>query len=124
MRVKPIFMSSFTTTATLTEKEKLLLRSIFKHDPSKVKTMDVTRRSDKEFDLEIQGKYKSGGTYLSWLPLSTLHTLVNWPAPQYANESDYPYMVEQGDWSGIRDSHKDKVWIMLGIALKELKVTT
>ena len=45
----------------------------------------------------------------AWLPLAVIR-MSSWV--RLAQMSDYPHMVSLGDWSGIRDSSKPKIWAM------------
>lgn len=85
----------------------------------------VSRRSEREYDLSV-----TGGTrvmfaepmdhvvrFSAWLPLATIRE-TNWT--RYAQMSDYPVMVEHGDWSGIRDSDAETVWRIFEVARREL----
>jgi len=94
---------------SLTVNEKNLIRELYSR--SAWVSYKVTRKSDKEFDLHIEGtKLWSGGEskFAAWLPLSTIRASKNWC--DYADQTDYPEMVEEGDWSGMRDTDNDKIW--------------
>jgi hypothetical protein len=73
----------------------------------------VTRRSEREFDLSVEGTYSDnhylpGTKFSGWLPLIYIRELTVWPS--YAHMTDYPEMVAEGDWSGVRDSENEKIW--------------
>jgi hypothetical protein len=78
----------------------------------------VTRRSEKEYDLSVSGlyakdsKHMAGVAISAWLPLLAIRELTPWPSEEIASFSDYPDMVMEGDWSGIRDSSVDSIWRM------------
>ena len=79
-------------------------------------TATVTRRSARCFDLDLEGvgaepRFRSPTQYSAWLPLAMIGQLSNWV--MLAPYSDYPSMVADGDWSGIRDSDEDTIWVML-----------
>lgn len=72
------------------------------------------RESEKEFDIhleygfELEAGHKVSGS--AWLPLAFIKHMMVWTMPEVAQMSDYPEMTISGDWSGIRDTVKDKVW--------------
>lgn len=73
----------------------------------------VTRRSDRTFDLDVNGhtdKYPSvpGLAFSAWLPLACINDLTSWASPKVYDMCDHPYM--EGDWSGIRDSEPETIW--------------
>jgi len=95
----------------LTDAEKSMVESLW---PKVDWEITVWRASQREFDLKIGGKCRVPDAGLdhafgAWLPLMAISQL-NWP--KFADESDYPNMVENGDWSGIRDSDTTKIWAM------------
>lgn len=75
----------------------------------KVSNVVVTRRSDREFDLSVEGMVNDYG-FSAWLVLGCISTRTNWCLPELANMTDYPDMVKMGDWSGVRDTDNDKLW--------------
>ena len=73
----------------------------------------LTRKSDKEFDFTMGGLSPAisyNTKYFAWAPLLAIRELLCWTDPAIARMSDYPEMVEDGDWSGIRDSSKETIW--------------
>lgn len=72
---------------------------------------NVVRKSEREFDLNIEGT-KEGFGFVGWFPLVVIR-LSNWV--DLAKFSDYPIMVANGDWSGIRDSSIENIWRMFEI---------
>jgi|SanBayMetagenome_1026888.scaffolds.fasta_scaffold20862_1 hypothetical protein len=76
----------------------------------------VTRRSEREYDLSIEGKYSSNHRYMpnvqfsGWLPLIYIRELSNWTSQEIAEMTDHPTMVTEGDWSGVRDSDPERIW--------------
>ena len=80
---------------------------------AKVTEWTLARRSDREFDLTVEGKtdqYPSvpGVSFSAWLPLACISDLTSWSSPDVYGMCDYPFM--EGDWSGIRDSEPGTVW--------------
>ena len=72
---------------------------------------EIQRKSEREFDLTIQGRSKELGCQFSaWLVLSAIRDLLPWTSPQIANMTDYPEMAKEGDWSGVRDTDEAKLW--------------
>ena len=76
----------------------------------------VTRQSNREFDLNLEGTKRSGMGFGAWLPLAII-SKSEWP--MLARYSDYPDMVAgtwseeaSPDWSGIRDSSEEAIWDM------------
>lgn len=83
----------------------------------------VTRRSDRLFDLSVEGKIGDMG-FSAWLLLGCIRTRLNWCLPEVAKMTDYPEMVLEGDWSGVRDSDNDKLWAIFDhFKLGEIKAT-
>lgn len=77
--------------------------------------LSISRKSSRLFDLEVKGSVeKKPVPYLfsSWLPLWAIRELVCWTKPEVAMLTDYPEMVMEGDWSGVRDSDNDKIWTL------------
>jgi hypothetical protein len=82
-------------------------------------TVRVTRRSHHAFDFRINGTYRTEHgnefPFSAWFPLLAIRELTQWT--KLARESDYPQMVVEGDWSGIRDSGEAKIWAMFNSAV-------
>jgi hypothetical protein len=74
-----------------------------------IETVKISRRSDRQYDLTVEGKTKDGNSFSSWLVLATIAEL-QWTTTEIANMTDYPDMVRDGDWSGVRDTADDKLW--------------
>lgn len=78
----------------------------------------ASRRSDREYDLSVEGKYRKDAPYMAgvafsaWLPLLAIKELTEWPSESIASLTDYPDMVMEGDWSGVRDSDPDTIWFI------------
>lgn len=71
----------------------------------------ITRRSEREFDLDIDGlRGEDMHLFSAWLPLLIVRELVEWCDGRVALLTDYPSMVAEGDWSGVRDSDPKRVW--------------
>lgn len=85
----------------------------------------LERKSDKEFDIIIDGEQEVGENkwpFSAWMPLSIIYG-VNWADNKIWKLSDgygkKGYVPIQGhDWSGIRDSSKDAIWKMAYVALR------
>lgn len=74
----------------------------------KVKDVYVERKSEKDFDLVIHGYFNCA--FSAWLPLGSINERLNWCSKEIARMTDYPEMVMEGDWSGVRDSEEEKIW--------------
>lgn len=78
----------------------------------------VSRKSDREYDLTLEGRYGKDSPYMAgvafsaWLPLLAIRELTDWPSEAIASLTDYPDMVMEGDWSGVRDSDPDTIWFI------------
>jgi len=97
----------------MTPNEKNLIELI-----KNIKAEKVERISDREYDLRIEGKYSEKDKYMpgvafsAWLPLLAIRELVPWTDNEVASRTDHPEMCEQGDWSGMRDSSKETLWLI------------
>jgi hypothetical protein len=90
---------------------------LFSINGSDYQIEEISRRSDKEFDLYLRGQAGDKTySFSSWLPL---HVIRETDYTRYAEFSDYPEMVRAGDWSGIRDSSPDKIWAIFEKSLKD-----
>jgi len=69
----------------------------------------ILRCSDRPFDLQIEGT-KAGTPFRAWLPLAAIGDLLSWTSQNVARMTDYPEMVREGDWSGVRDTDPKKIW--------------
>ena len=97
--------------------EKQLLQILNKKNNATVDSIErihTLNSGEKEYNFYYSGTYKtsSGFTYpfRAWLPLSAIRDLVDWSKPEIAAMSDYPQMVNAGDWSGIRDTNRKSLW--------------
>jgi len=72
-------------------------------------TVEIARKSEREYDLSISGKTKDGMGFGAWLPLGLISCL-DWTADPVAGMTDYPEMARDGDWSGVRDTEEEKLW--------------
>lgn len=92
-------------------KELSLIAKILVH----ASEIEIERKSAREFDLRVCGienVNKPGEkpwlvAFSSWLPLKVIHQS-DWIA--LARFTDYPEMVQAGDWSGVRDSAEETIW--------------
>ena len=64
----------------------------------------ITRKSDKEYDLKLEGP-----GFSAWLPLLCIKEMTCWPSHEIASLTDYPSMAERGDWSGVRDTDPERI---------------
>jgi hypothetical protein len=100
----------------MTPNEERLLARLNAASP--MEDLKVERRSDREYDLALKGRYSKSNKYLpgcafsAWLPLAAINDLTVWPSAEIASLTDYPEMVMEGDWSGVRDSDPDKIWFI------------
>lgn len=83
-----------------------------------IENLEVSRRSDREYDLTLEGGYAPDALYMAgvafsaWLPLMAIRELTQWPSESIASLTDYPEMVMEGDWSGVRDSSTETIWFI------------
>jgi hypothetical protein len=95
----------------LTTSEKNLIEILAKKDG----WVDyaVSRKSEREFDLEIEGtSTKMGWKFRAWLVLAAIRELTMWTSPSISDLTDYPNMAYEGDWSGVRDTNEDSLWFI------------
>ncbi len=107
-------MTTPTTLNDLSDDERAVT-SVLEHGASRYTIDSIERRSPREFDLGISGQHEKFATpanYTAWLPLAVIGE-ANWV--ELAPHSDYPSMVWDGDWSGIRDSSEEAIWRMFEI---------
>jgi len=89
----------------MTEMEKIVTAAVLGHlAKNGMDDVKITRKSDKEYDLKLEGK-----GFSAWLPLLAIREMTCWPQDEIAVMTDYPSMVTEGDWSGVRDSDPDKI---------------
>lgn len=69
----------------------------------------ISRRSDREYDLTVEGKTVDGIGFSAWLVLGMIANLP-WTSNKVAEMTDYPSMAKEGDWSGVRDTDEEKLW--------------
>jgi hypothetical protein len=91
-----------------TPREKWLIKEL---EAKGYSVTEIERQSEREFDLKLKGFFKHSSVFSAWLPLFVIRELSNWM--MLADMSDYPELVNKGDWSGIRDSSRDAIWKML-----------
>lgn len=98
---------------TVYPEELKLLELLNAKEPFTVKK--VKRNSIRIYDLHVDGDMLANGRhvpFIAWLPLFALRNLTCWTHPAIANECDYPEMALDGDWSGIRDTETDHLWLI------------
>jgi hypothetical protein len=79
----------------------------------------VSRKSDREYDLHIEGSsQKMGCTFSAWLVLAAIRSLTLWTSWKVAEMTDYPEMAMEGDWSGVRDSNEESLWAIFNKFVK------
>ena len=68
----------------------------------------------REYELSFEGERPGFGKndppmkFSACLVLSCIRELFNWT--KFAEMTDYPEMVREGDWSGVRDTSWEKLW--------------
>jgi len=83
-----------------------------------IEDLKVVRRSDRECDLSLEGRfgkdypYLGGVAFSAWLPLLAIRELTPWTSEAVASLTDHPNMAMEGDWSGVRDSDPDTIWFI------------
>lgn len=107
----------------LSEREKRVLDILIRKGHWTKYTLE--RKSDKEFDIIIDGEQDMGENkwpFSAWMPLSIISG-VNWAdnkiwklSDGYGNKGYIP--IQGYDWSGIRYSSKDAIWEMTYVALR------
>lgn len=96
--------------------EEILVARLVTH--ARLADIKISRRSDREYDLTLEGKYAPDAPYMAgvafsaWLPLMAIRELTQWPSESIASLTDYPEMVMEGDWSGVRDSSPETIWFI------------
>lgn len=96
--------------------EEILVSRLVTH--ARLEDIKISRRSDREYDLTLEGKYAPDAPYMAgvafsaWLPLMAIRELTQWPSESIASLTDYPDMVMEGDWSGVRDSSPETIWFI------------
>lgn len=100
----------------LTDSEAIIIARVFQDATE----LTITRKSEREFDLQIKGKAEYG--FEAWLPLSMIRH-ITWTTAEIAMMTDYPQMVVNGDWSGVRDSGTEKIWAIVDKIIDEVKDT-
>lgn len=100
----------------MTTNEEILVTRLVTH--ARLADIKISRRSDREYDLTLEGKYAPDAPYLAgtafsaWLPLLAIRELTAWTSESIASLTDYPDMVMEGDWSGVRDSSTETIWFI------------
>lgn len=75
--------------------------------------VQVERRSEKPFDVGIQGfDTRLNCQFSAWLPLASIKAFTPWTSERIAIHSNYPDMCMEGDWSGMRDSDDENIWFI------------
>jgi hypothetical protein len=83
-----------------------------------IEDLKVARKSDRECDLILEGRYGKDYPYMgdvafsAWLPLFAIRELTPWTSEAVASLTDHPNMAAEGDWSGVRDSDPDTIWFI------------
>jgi hypothetical protein len=70
-------------------------------------TIESITPNAKPHLTQIKGENASGFGFEARLGLWAIRDLINWP--NYSGWFDYPEMVRQGDWSGVRDSSNESI---------------
>lgn len=70
---------------------------------------EVIRKSERPYDIYFTITSDTGDMS-GWLPLSGINWLTQWTSRYIADMTDYPDMTYNGDWSGVRDSDREKIW--------------
>ena len=95
---------------TIYKEELGLLQRL--HGSDRFFLREVKRNSARVFDLKVMGRSQARGEFSAWLPMWAIRSLVKWTSREVAAASDYPEMVADGDWSGIRDSSHETIWLI------------
>lgn len=75
--------------------------------------VQVTRKTDREFDLHISGfSTEMKCDFSAWLPLASISAFTEWTSKKVAQHTNYPEMCMAGDWSGVRDSDNENIWFI------------
>lgn len=96
---------------TINDREQKLIDIVATRDLWK--TFTVSRISDREFDLEVEGIHTQFGNECQFsanLMCAALHSCCDWTSPEIAGMTDYPGMAMDGDWSAVRDTDDDAKW--------------
>ncbi len=109
--VEPKNLADMVPAEALTTNEKKFLVLYMKKTGNTVNLASVKRASDRPFDFHFGGMKKSGGGigYEAWAILAGIADLTLWTCDEIANMTDYPSMAASGDWSGVRDTDKEKL---------------
>lgn len=97
----------------MTDNEKKLIARL-----GNLEDLKVSRRSNREYDLNLEGRfgpdapYMSGVNFSAWLPLFAIRELTVWTKKEIAQYTNYPDMTMEGDWSGMRDSEPENIWLI------------
>jgi hypothetical protein len=98
----------------MTENEKKIIARLT--NKCGLEELKVVRKSDREYDLGLDGRfgsacpYMGGVSFSAWLPLLAIRELTVWTSDEIAGCSNHPTMAAEGDWSGIRDSEPENIW--------------
>jgi len=67
----------------------------------------AARRSDREFDLELNGfSTEMNCTFSAWLPLASVGSLAQWRTEEVAEHAK----STKGDWTSLRESGEETIW--------------
>ena len=104
----------------ITQAEGKLLVKIFGPEWTTIK---VTRKSKKEYDLELEGiNPVKGWNFQSWLPLEVISRVDYCRSEIYdLNDEGVNARYTQCDWSFIRDSKKGTIWKMFAVAVRMME---
>lgn len=103
----------------MTEMEKFVICGVLTR--ARCEDLKIERRSEREYDLTLSGRM-NGTLFSAWLPLLSIRETTDWTSREIARMTDYPSMVTEGDWSGVRDSDTDKIMaIFLKFVVQPIK---
>lgn len=96
----------------LTDREQKLIDILTKQEGWT--DLKIERRSKKEFDVGVKGKEKNSfsdepNNFSACLLLASIRSLTDWC--YNSDWFDDPSMVRAGDWSGVRDTDEETLWI-------------
>jgi hypothetical protein len=103
----------------LSNREIALLARLAKNKKMAVVVNTIDRKSDREFDLVLNGVYLLEADPTRRLDfadypllLIAIEVLLDWTKSKVANMTDYPDMAKEGDWSGVRDTDINNLWLI------------
>ena len=72
--------------------------------------------TNQEFDLQVsyvdRSMIDAGVHTTAWIPLAAIKRLICWTHESVARMTQYPQMTMDGDWSGVRDSNMNQIWMI------------